>query len=145
MKAIVSISHPEVTELFIILTTLNNLLTDSLKVFLHGKHDRMAEDEKEIVWSARQEYSPSYYNGDLEKMIVNVSISVCRRSRSIVFNADDIGQNSEEVMVILSSHEFEMTRKNNQWTIQIGYDGRHHEFTIDGAAKYIKKELLKKE
>ena len=145
MKAIISVSHPEVTDLFVILTAVNNLLMNSLKVFLHGNLHRMVGDEKEVVWSIRQQYNPSYYRDDLEKMVINVDVSVCRRSRSVVFNPDDIGQNSEQTMIILSDYKFEMIRKNNRWIIQIGYDGRSHEFTIDDAARYIEKELLKTE
>jgi hypothetical protein len=143
MKAIVSVTHPKVTRLFVILTAVNDLLASSLKDFLHGEFDRIAEDKKELVWSIRSKYGPRYYEKRLEETVVNVSVSVCERTKSVKFNADDIGSNHEQTMTILASREFEMVRKNNRWIIEIGYDGRAHEFSVANAAKYLAQELLK--
>lgn len=144
MKAIVSVAHPDVVSLFKILTDVNVELEKTLAKFLHGDRDPIAAPEKELVWSIRSQHEPGYYRDDVEETLVEITVSICKRSPVVKFRADNIGGNNhEDAMVVASHYEFEMTRKNNRWIIQIGFDGRAHEFSIADAAKYLERELLK--
>lgn len=140
-----SVVHPDITNLFIIINSINDALTESLASFLHGERDPDVCPEKELVWSIRNRYSPRHWEDDLEKMEVDVQVFVCRDSKVISFERDDIGENSNEAMVIISDFKFVMERKDNRWVNRIKIPNIQKEYSTIQVSGFLAEKLRQQE